>query len=326
MAKKQINIFENELLSRQGEIIIPVGFGNYERTTRRYSHDWFKLKNNPNFMFKPQDNYGEDIDGEIIYGMLAQMNGLPAVNIIPAVQTTKEGMQKKGLAIQHFASGKNQRVVTAASILLRDYYEIENNIQSHMEGIDVQVRLNQNEGILLQVEQNLEEKLFTMCVLDFLSLNLDRHKYNISYIITEHNKNKFSIELSKVYDNGYAFMFGRTNKEMQKNLPKYIKNKMMDKMRFFVTNQNKPIVQQLAHAIKSNSNYAKIYNKIRRTNFDLVGEKINQKYPNYKISDKKLSFAKQIFKTMIGQLDKEIQNAKIVNKTQKQNQIEDRIF
>lgn len=300
--ERQLNTFEKELLTRRGEVIIPVGFGKYEKTIVENIHEWYKNQENINFLFKEQEKHGEDVDGEILFGIFANEIGLPVVNVYPAVKVDKFGIEKKGIAIQSFVEEKNQKAITALEILKRSNLEHSNDIQSHLIAVSNFAKSFEAEGKELVVDSRLEEKLFTMCLLDYFSHCVDRHAENISYIIEKTSKNKYTLTLAKAYDNEYAFIMETRNFKSSVS-----EEDMKRGLCFFVYGNDKDSFYQIPSAIKSNKMYMQIYKKITNFNFDKIKQKLKEKHPNYKISKQKLDWAKHIFEMAKSVLDKEIE-------------------
>lgn len=308
------NSFEKAVTTKQGEFIIPVGFGKFEEVNHDHRHTWFKLKENPSFMIKKEIGLGEDFNGEILFDLFAEEFDLDAINVYPAVLLNKDGKEEKVIAMQNFLTNpQTQTIIDSYDLTKNLNHEVALSIEGHLEGLELLKQEYKSKGKQLEVNSNVQEKLFTMGLLDFLSLNTDRHAYNVSYIIEKVGENKYVLNLSQMYDNGYAFMIGR-QKFMVKSLDEYLQNEFAKNFKFNILANKEPMVQQLAISIVNNETYQKIYEKAKSYDFNKIGQKLKQKYPNYKISKKDFEMAKQVFKTTLKALDKQILKTKSENK------------
>lgn len=180
---------------------------------------WFEFLNRDDgrWLFKQNsaDNTCEDI-GEILYYEICRQVGLPCAEYHLA-SFVENGVEVHGVITKDY-NPKKYVEISGATLLIgyRNFiYDNENGKE-----IGIKNTLHSYEAALNNLKQNNSEieidescmmQLKKMCLIDYLTGQMDRHAYNVTFLVNEEGK----LIPAQIYDNGNCFRFNRSTKYLQ---------------------------------------------------------------------------------------------------------------
>ena len=337
------NFYDKEQKTRQGEVIIRRGDGSF-KIKDVHGEEYFWVEDEPKYFFK-QNNDVTDRDGEILYSYLASALGLDVVKVRPAVDVNAvkaPHQAKEGLIAQDYAHGLDNTIMVHAYKLkdLEVYHSVEENLAAVQDYKETLMEIHRTRKVF--VDKNLATSLEKMLVLDFLTLQEDRHSGNVVYTATKTEEVIF-IRLGKIFDNSMVFYFcaPQTFNRLSNSFklgqfewfnisvddfyrPKFFFKKGDDKkMPEDVAGNETTLYQtrQIARLAARNSVIDEFFKKADNLSFDSILETIKQDMPEYNIGKGKATLAKYMWQHRVNILRTAIFEAKLT-KNQKQQQTE----
>lgn len=261
---------------------------------------WVKTKTLPQSIFKP-DNIVNTSLSEIIYSFLAQKIGLDVVTVVPSVSVNKNGISKTGSLIQNFSSVKNAEAILGKHFLAKFaqphfFNHSALNYKKAFENCS-----KQKTKKTVSVQPNYLNQLYLQYLLDVLTFNIDRHGSNIVVIKSE-DRNSISYQLSKAFDNSFAFLLNAYN--ANEIYYKAIEDEKLGCYNFKFTlnpvKQDKEAdfaycANELAELMTVDKPVRKAFEKLHSLAIKDVITEVKQAYPKYKIDEKNIKYLSQVY-------------------------------
>lgn len=292
-------LYLEDLKTRQGELILPYNFGEFKFKREEFVNFWVSSKVYKKSFFKMNDSVNDDL-AEIIYSLLAQELGIDVVDVYPAIRLDKDGNVKKGVLVENFISSPTKTKEIPADKLLEEFggnnaiNNIENLVKAYVNLAKHYKKHSKKEVVF--DDAATKHKLLCMHLLDVLTFNTDRHKHNIAFLLTE-NKDKIVIEMSKIYDNSFAFRLNKFRTSKRRN---FVSFKRLNKDRFDyfklsinqyqINSRYNELLEELADYSKTDVSFYKMYNEIINYDINNLFERFKEKYPDYKLTKRDANY------------------------------------
>lgn len=316
--------FGNELLTRQGEILL-------YRKKKKYSYsegnEWFYGPTN--LYFKPHlEDYISSPLGEMIYYYVGKRVGLDVLEVKPAVrfefasksngyisfEDDCEYYEQPGSVSADFVKNKKEdKFITFGDLMT------SNNIQSIMKSLEIYLKKLKYETNLPVVcnLKKIKQTLTKEAVLDYLTINIDRHICNNGLIIS-YKKDKVSVYMPPIFDNAQIFYL--TIKYFAKDMMKHYNANNLDKMKdmlktdesqmhLFLNEKNS--ASELAKVIKTDLEIRKFYNSLKEIDFMDIYNEMCADIPNYPFDKNTFEFLQKMFDLRVEILEEQINKKKI---------------
>lgn len=168
----------------------------------------FWLNERTKYYFKQNSNI-TDGDGEILYSYLAQQLDLEVVKVRPAIDVNVESRNKigvEGIIVEHFAHElPNTDFVFAYDL---KYVDCEHSVENNLKGLKkYQNALLASGAKKVVLDKNIKLNLQKMFIMDFLTMQRDRHSANVVYFCTKQPDGTIFVRLGKIFDNSMVFDF-----------------------------------------------------------------------------------------------------------------------
>ncbi|MGI5842232.1 MAG: hypothetical protein ACOX6H_02945 [Christensenellales bacterium] len=332
MQEKQKHWDEDELISLEGEVILPIEDGKGGLRNEWMAKDLY---------YKPGNefSYKGSVEGEILYYFLAKTLGMEALEVKPALYVEygenarfKNAYQKQILE-SGFVSGsvskkflkENEEFVEFID-LCGAYLQDVGSIKDAVKAIESYAgNLQEEKQIDVEIDlYEIKKKLTEIVLLDWFTKNRDRNASNLGIIVNYDDKRKAKIKLAPIYDNAMIFDFHKkestellTRCIKEKNI-KHFERKMKEGTQMLFMSESVSILKmtyenceaKLKNFILS-SLYAKtFYEKIKTINFDEILKEIEKHNPNYTFPKDKLEIARLMFKLKIKNMEKSLAKGK----------------
>lgn len=286
----------------------------------------FWLNERTKYYFKQNSNI-TDRDGEILYSYLAQQLDLEVVKVRPAIDVNVESRNKigvEGIIVEHFAHElPNTDFVFAYDL---KYVDCEHSVENNLKGLKkYQNALLASGAKKVVLDKNIKLNLQKMFIMDFLTMQRDRHSANVVYFCTKQPDGTIFVRLGKIFDNSMVFDFCSP---VLKRLAKYSMSKKawgnyVDacyRPRFFLKQQDirlyedrekgenitKYHAKQIAALVQKDERIRDFYYKALNLSFDQVYSKIKKDMPQYKFDFSKIKLARIIWNHRVQVLQKQV--------------------
>ena len=316
---KNENWHKDELLSRQGEIIIPANFGKLETTLKKGKVYLVEQPDKNCDVFKKKEAF-DNLLAEICYKVIAEELGIPTVNIKPAVMIYSDGKNtNEGFLMENIIDNENQLEVPAHKILDKhiqrtsDYHTIEDNMLCLQLEKERLLKNNKVKDVI--VDKDIRNQLLQIFFMDYITVLTDRHDANITYIY-ELKDDCIYINLAKNYDNSFAFdfftFFENYDIHTIEDQWKYVKDYTFFSFGIKNEENNEDCLEfgfagkQLAEEIKTNPFMKELYFKARALDFEKIKGKIQNELPQQKIPNKIFDYMQLVMGKMLQSLEKNL--------------------
>ena len=180
---------------------------------------WFEFLNRDDgrWLFKQNsaDNTCEDI-GEILYYEICRQVGLPCAEYHLA-SFVENGVEVHGVITKDY-NPKKYVEISGATLLIgyRNFiYDNENGkeigIKNTLHSYEAALKNLKQNNSEIEIDESCMMQLKKMCLIDYLTGQMDRHAYNVTFLLDENNR----LIPTQIYDNGNCFRFNRSTKYLQ---------------------------------------------------------------------------------------------------------------
>ena len=180
---------------------------------------WFEFLNRDDgrWLFKHNslNNTCEDI-GEILYYEICRQVGLPCAEYHLA-SFVENGVEVHGVITKDY-NPKKYVEISGATLLIgyRNFiYDNENGreigIKNTLQSYELALKNLQQNNADIIIDDSCMMQLKKMCLIDYLTGQMDRHAYNVTFLLDENNR----LIPTQIYDNGNCFRFNRSTKYLQ---------------------------------------------------------------------------------------------------------------
>lgn len=183
--------------------------------------------------------------GEILFSRLCQQVGLDCVDY--HLVTVEEGQeQSQGVISENYNASINDFEVSAYT--LAEAYknfsydnfagleiESKHTIDFYIEALKVVTKCSDS------VLEKLRNDLLKLSLLDYLTMQSDRHWFNISFSLNSLIGDD-SLKLTKIYDSGNCFLLNRGRRTISEYAKQFARSRNLDKLIFDYTVTKQPML------------------------------------------------------------------------------------
>ena len=327
MKKKfsKVKWFDKELLTKQGEILLyqknkNIGF---------VDNTWFHGERS--LFFKPHyDNYISSPLGEIVYYYLSKEIGLNSLEVRPAYFITYNNEEIKNFngSVSESFIGTNQKLILSC-----DFNKIGNSITETITSLKKYVQEMENlESLPVECNyEEIEKDLKKVALLDYLTLNKDRHKGNLGFLVTS-TDTAITVTLAPVFDNAMIFYLNNNQQISYLSNCAAMKNflSISDVLKTYLPlftikpvidfeESNREFSKQVAGEIYINKEYKSCFHCLKEISFDKIYSEIQKDIPNFKLEYRQFVMMQAIFNNQVENIQNAVYqyNRKMRNEIQK---------
>ena len=314
-------------INDEGRVVVNVE--NFETSLIADNNDKFQCWINcqPRFLFKA-NKLGTNDECEILANYIAKEVGVSSVNVFPAVFVDEHGNCIEGILSEDFIENRQKDESIKSSMIIGK--GIGNVVYNHVKGLQILALKSIKQNKFLEIDEYIETDLLKMCLFDYLTLQKDRAKRNIEYIV---EKDVFGgkIKLAPLFDNSWMFyahhssMFNEIYAQLMECKNKeerleFLKEKTFNfsfefsvKSSTFIRGSQKTILaNELAAEIVKNNELYDVFTKFKDLNLYELQKKI-QKEINFKIDDDLIFVAQNLFEFQYNNLEQALNMRKEAN-------------
>lgn len=158
--------------------------------------------NQKSYFFKANSKNSFD-EVEIINYVLKSKLGLPTVKMFPCTFMDEMKEVRQGVLMEDYINDRaNTIVLNGAALLEQNDMFLGNSVRNHVRELE-EYRLNlwSSKGVIIDIENDLEEKLLLEFAFAMLTINEDLFEHNISYSLLDEQ-----LTLNPVTDHSVSFL------------------------------------------------------------------------------------------------------------------------
>lgn len=309
----------NDLKTRQGEIIVPADFGKHKTIKKRDNIFLIKQKEKAESVFKKTGEL-ENILSEITYKVIAEELEIESVNIKPAIMVSvNPDKSHQGFLMENFVKNKNQKEVPSYKILDKflereSTYHTVNDHVACLALLKEEILAKNSEIKKVVIDKDIRQHLLQIFYMDYITVLSDRHDANITYLF-EQKGNTLFITLAKNYDNSFAFdlisFIQNFNIHTVEDQINYIKDYTFFDFGIFSSKEIDLSLNQaskeLAVEINKNPKLKNLHKKAKEIKFETIEKRIKLMLPEKEIPKKMFDYINSVLKTTTELLDRNIE-------------------